>query len=87
MTTLQSLPPASLPGAADLLAAAFDADPFFVFLQPDPARPGRRGHAQSKVGMSNVKSRDRSRGYAMGSRALLRRFAELRVFVTLVQEP
>lgn len=38
MTTLHPLAPASLPAAADLLAAAFDADPFFVYLQPDPAR-------------------------------------------------
>lgn len=32
------LAPADLPQAADMLAAAFDHDPFFVYLQPDPER-------------------------------------------------
>lgn len=40
MTTvpLRPLSPGALPAAAELLAAAFDADPFFVFLQPDAKR-------------------------------------------------
>ena len=38
MTTVETLAPPDAPGAAAVLARAFQADPMMVYLMPDPAR-------------------------------------------------